>query len=89
MSSGIPNSLEELPVSEIRWIGKGVERLEDPSLVTGRTEFIDNVVLPGMLHCAILRSPFARARIESIDTSAAEAIPGVEAIHSCLIPEKD
>ena len=65
MSSRIPNSLEELPVSEIRWIGKGVERLEDPSLVTGRTEFIDNVVLPGMLHCAILRSPLAHAKIET------------------------
>ncbi len=80
MRSRIPNSLEELPVSEIRWIGKGVERLEDPSLVTGRTEFIDNVVLPGMLHCAILRSPYAHARIVSIDSSAAEEMEGVYAV---------
>ena len=48
--------------------------------MTGRTEFIDNMVMPGMLHCAILRSPHAHARIVSIDTSAAEALPGVVAV---------
>ena len=42
----------------------------------GQTEFIDNVVLPRMLHCAILRSPHAHARIVAIDTSEAEKLPG-------------
>ena len=80
MSPRIPNKIEDLPTSSPRFIGKEVERVEDRSLVTGRTEFIDNVSLPGMLHCAVLRSPNAHAKITSIDTSVAEAMPGVVAI---------
>ena len=57
-------------------------RIEDPELLTGRTQFVDDLSLPGMLHCAILRSPFAHARIASIDVSAAEALPGVAAVIS-------
>jgi CO/xanthine dehydrogenase Mo-binding subunit len=72
--------LEDIPSSELRWVGKQVQRIEDPELVTGRTEFIDNVTLPGMLHCAILHSPHAHARIVSIDTSGAEKLPGVAAV---------
>ena len=77
MAVNIPRSLSELPVSEPKYIGKGVNRVEDPALLTGRTEFIDNLTLPGMLHCAILRSPHAHARIRSVDTSKAEQAPGV------------
>ncbi|XVU22590.1 aerobic carbon-monoxide dehydrogenase large subunit [Actinoplanes sp. CA-054009] len=55
-------------------------RKEDPRLLRGRGRFTDDVQLPGMLHLAILRSPFAHARIVSIDTSAAEAAPGVRAV---------
>jgi CO/xanthine dehydrogenase Mo-binding subunit len=76
----IPNRIEDLPTSTQRFIGKEVERVEDRQLLTGKTEFIDNVSLPGMLHCAILRSPNAHARIVSIDTSAAERMPGVAAV---------
>jgi CO/xanthine dehydrogenase Mo-binding subunit len=63
VSVNIPKSLDELPTSQVRYISQPVERLEDPSLLTGRTDFIDNLTLPGMLHCAILRSPYAHARI--------------------------
>ncbi len=80
MAIPIPGKLEDLPTENRRFVGRRVKRREDPFLLTGRVEFLDDIKLPGMLHCAILRSPFARARIESIDTSAAEAIPGVEAI---------
>ena len=80
MSVEIPKSLKDLPNSSPRWVGRRVKRVEDPHLVTGRTEFIDNVVLPGMLHAAILRSPLAHARITSIDTSQAEKLPGVFAV---------
>jgi CO/xanthine dehydrogenase Mo-binding subunit len=73
----LPKSFDELPTSSPRWIGRPVRRVEDPHLITGRTEFIDNLTLPGMLHCAILRSPYAHARIVRVDTSAAEALPGV------------
>ncbi|MGW0505008.1 aerobic carbon-monoxide dehydrogenase large subunit [Micromonospora sp. NPDC003241] len=55
-------------------------RKEDPRFVRGRGRYVDDVQLPGMLHLAILRSPVAHARIVSIDTSAAEASPGVKAV---------
>lgn len=55
-------------------------RKEDPRLLRGRGRFVDDIQLNGMLHLAILRSPFAHARIVSIDTSAAEAAPGVRAV---------
>jgi carbon-monoxide dehydrogenase large subunit len=55
-------------------------RKEDARLLRGRGRFVDDVQLPGMLHLAILRSPFAHANIVSIDTSAAEASPGVKAV---------
>ena len=80
MSVEFPRLPEDLPVSEPRWVGRGVNRVEDPVLLTGRAEFIDNLTRPGMLHCAILRSPYAHARIGRIDTSEAERLPGVVAI---------
>ncbi len=80
MSADIPRRLEELPVSTPRWIGRSVTGSEELLLVTGRTEFTDDVTLAGLLHCAILRSPHAHARIESIDVSAAASSPGVVAV---------
>ncbi|WP_269810049.1 aerobic carbon-monoxide dehydrogenase large subunit [Kineosporia sp. NBRC 101677] len=55
-------------------------RKEDPRFVRGRGRYCDDVQLPGMLHLAILRSPVAHARIVSIDTTAAEAMPRVKAV---------
>ena len=55
-------------------------RKEDPRFVRGKGTYIDDIVLPGMLHGAVLRSPYAHARIRSIDTSAAEAHPKVKAV---------
>lgn len=72
--------LEDIPTNTRRWVGKDVRRLEDPELVTGHVEFIDNVSVPGMLHCAILHSTFAHANIKSIDISEAEKLPGVIAV---------
>lgn len=80
MAIDIPKTLAELPTSAVRYIGRAVKRLEDPQLLTGRAEFIDNVAAPGMLHCAILRSPHSHARIRSIDVSEAEKLPGVAAV---------
>jgi putative selenate reductase molybdopterin-binding subunit len=62
---------------EIRGIGHSVKRQEDERFIRGRGNYVDDVVLPGMLHLELLRSPYAHARIKSIDTSAAEAAPGV------------
>ncbi|MFF4591592.1 aerobic carbon-monoxide dehydrogenase large subunit [Amycolatopsis sp. NPDC001319] len=55
-------------------------RKEDARFVRGRGTFVDDLVLPGMLHGAILRSPHAHARLVSVDTSAAEAHPKVRAV---------
>src|SRR3954471_16632021 len=62
------------------WLGQSVKRVEDERFVRGRGNYVDDVRLPGMLHMAILRSPFAHARILSIDASRAQALPGVVAV---------
>ena len=55
-------------------------RKEDPRFIRGRGNYVDDVSLPGMLHLAILRSPYAHARIAGIDTTAAQAHPKVKAV---------
>jgi aerobic carbon-monoxide dehydrogenase large subunit len=64
----------------IRGVGHSVERKEDARFIRGRGTYVDDVTLPGMLHMELLRAPFAHARIRSIDTSAATALPGVIAV---------
>ena len=59
------------------YVGKGVPALTNTRLVAGKGTFTDDISLPGMTYMAILRSPYAHARIRSIDTSKAEAHPGV------------
>ncbi len=63
-----------------RTFGAPIKRREDPRLLTGQALFVDDVHLPGMLHVAFLRSPFAHARINQIDVEAAKASPGVVAV---------
>ncbi|MGD9598371.1 MAG: xanthine dehydrogenase family protein molybdopterin-binding subunit [Steroidobacteraceae bacterium] len=80
MATELPRLPDELPTSTVRYVGKEVRRVEDPALVSGSAPFIDNLQLPGMLHCAILRSPHAHARVLKVDASAAEALEGVVAV---------
>jgi carbon-monoxide dehydrogenase large subunit len=63
-------------------IGKDRRRKEDQRLITGRTRWTDNITLPGMLHLAMVRSPFAHATITSVDVEAAKASPNVVAVLS-------
>jgi len=63
-------------------LGKARLRKEDARLLTGQTNWTDNIVLPGMLHMCFVRSPFAHARITSVDVSAARDVPGVIAAFS-------
>ncbi len=58
-------------------VGKPRRRKEDQRLITGRTRWTDNISLPGMLHLAMVRSPFAHAHVRSIDVTEAKAAPGV------------
>jgi carbon-monoxide dehydrogenase large subunit len=61
-------------------IGAARRRKEDQRLITGRTRWTDNIQLPGMLHLAMVRSPFAHARITGIDAAAARQAPNVVAV---------
>src|ERR1700691_5226188 len=63
-------------------VGRARLRTEDERLITGQTNWTDNIQLPGMLHIAFLRSPYAHARITSVDVSAARNEPGVVAAYS-------
>ncbi|MCB0170197.1 MAG: molybdopterin-dependent oxidoreductase [Anaerolineae bacterium] len=58
-------------------IGQAIKRKEDPRLITGQAKYLDDIQLSGMVHAAVLRSPYAHAKINSIDTSEAESLPGV------------
>ncbi|MFL6235183.1 MAG: molybdopterin cofactor-binding domain-containing protein, partial [Thermoanaerobaculia bacterium] len=63
-------------------IGSRTKRNEDPRLLTGRALFVDDLDLPGMVHVAFLRSPYAHARIRGIDTSRAKQHEGVVAVYT-------
>ena len=65
-----------------RIFGSGIRRREDPRLITGRASYTDDIKLPGMLHAAILRSPYAHANIRSVDASGAASQPGVVAVYT-------
>jgi aerobic carbon-monoxide dehydrogenase large subunit len=73
-------AVTENPPTE-RPIGFGrLKRKEDARFIRGQGTYLDDIRLPGMLHGAVLRSPYAHARIVSIDTSEALALPGVAAV---------
>jgi carbon-monoxide dehydrogenase large subunit len=65
---------------KIGGLGASRKRVEDNRFIRGKGRYVDDIVLPGMLHMEILRSPLAHARIVSIDTSKAWAIPGVRLV---------
>jgi CO/xanthine dehydrogenase Mo-binding subunit len=63
-----------------KWVGRSIRRVEDPKFLRGRGGYIADLVTPGTLHAAVLRSPHPHARIVSIDTAAATALDGVHAV---------
>ena len=71
---------EDAPTTTAPEIGRDRRRKEDQRLITGRTKWTDNIQLTGMLHAAMIRSPFAHAKITSIDTSEAKGAPNVVAV---------
>jgi len=91
---GLPGALttkeRKVPASEpqpwdgraqLRVMGQRVPRIDGPEKVTGRARYCFDVQLPGMLHAAVVRSPHAHARIERVDVSDAEKMPGVHATY--------
>ncbi|MDT0274526.1 xanthine dehydrogenase family protein molybdopterin-binding subunit [Blastococcus goldschmidtiae] len=75
-------AVEDRPVAEApaKEVGQARKRKEDARLITGRTTWTDNMVLPGMLHLAVVRSPVAHARLGAIDVEAARSAPNVVAV---------
>ncbi len=71
-----------MSLNEVKIGGMGASRrrVEDNRFIRGKGNYVDDIVLPGMLHMEILRSPVAHARIKSIDTSAAWDMPGVRLV---------
>ena len=63
-------------------IGRARRRKEDQRLITGSTRWTDNIEMPGLLHLVMVRSPFAHAKIVSVDKAAAEQAPNVVAVLS-------
>ncbi|HEV2385919.1 MAG TPA: xanthine dehydrogenase family protein molybdopterin-binding subunit [Candidatus Acidoferrales bacterium] len=63
-----------------RYVGKPLKRKEDPRLIQGAAHYVDDIELHGALHLGIVRSPYAHARIRSIDTARARNAPGVLAV---------
>jgi len=70
-------TVTDAPAQEV---GTSRRRKEDQRLITGRTRYTDNMTLPGMLHLALVRSPFAHATITAVNTEEAKASPGVVAV---------
>jgi len=65
-----------------REVGKARARKEDARLITGQTNWTDNIILPGLTYVAFARSPYAHARITGVDLSAAREASGVIAVYS-------
>ncbi|HXT92627.1 MAG TPA: molybdopterin cofactor-binding domain-containing protein [Trebonia sp.] len=71
-------AIDETPAE----VGKARTRKEDARLITGQTNWTDNITLPGLVHVSFIRSPYAHARITAVDLSAARSAPGVFAAYS-------
>src|SRR3989442_12921832 len=67
-----------MPVSKL--VGAKIKRREDPRLIRGLGQYVDDINLPNTLYVAILRSPYAHAKINNLETAAAREHPGVVAV---------
>ena len=71
------STISGAPITPGKLVGQRVKRTEDPRLIRGQATYVDDITLPGMLHLAFKRSDIAHGKILAIDTSRAEALPGV------------
>ncbi|MEM9249834.1 MAG: carbon monoxide dehydrogenase, partial [Pseudomonadota bacterium] len=79
MNDMTPPSREER-IESLKGLGSSRKRVEDARFTQGKGNYVDDIKLPGMLFGDFVRSPYAHARIKSIDTEAAMAVPGVLAV---------
>ncbi len=76
----IRSAASQLGGASMSVLGQPIRRREDPALITGKGKYTDDIVRPGQTYAVIVRSPYAHARIKSIDAAAALALPGVLAV---------
>jgi CO/xanthine dehydrogenase Mo-binding subunit len=74
------DALEQWPAGPLTTVGRGVPRFDGLQRARGQAPYTADLQLPGMLHTAVLRSPFARARVTGVDLDSARAAPGVRAV---------
>jgi CO/xanthine dehydrogenase Mo-binding subunit len=74
------DALDQWPAGPLTTVGRGVPRVDGLDRARGQAPYTADLQLPGMLHAAVLRSPYARARVTSISLDAARAAPGVRAV---------
>src|SRR5229473_3503284 len=72
--------MEPKTSAQVCGMGHSMKRKEDPRFIRGRGNYVDDIQLPGMLHMDIVRSPFAHAKIKSINADKAMKVPGVLAV---------
>src|SRR5512136_207458 len=77
------------PWGETRIVGKALPRVDAYDRVSGAAEYTYDMILPDMIHAAVLRCPHAHAIVKSVDTSAAEKLPGVVAVITGKSPGAD
>jgi len=77
-----PAALDTTAEPPVKEVGRARRRKEDARLITGKTTWTDNMVVPGMLHLSVLRSPVAHGRITHLDVSAARSRPNVVAVYT-------
>jgi carbon-monoxide dehydrogenase large subunit len=70
------------PIKTPRMMGQPVKRREDPRLITGAGQYLDDLAFPGMLHLAVVRSPYGHAKVNGIDASEALKLPDVVAVYT-------
>ncbi|HWM10268.1 MAG TPA: xanthine dehydrogenase family protein molybdopterin-binding subunit, partial [Solirubrobacteraceae bacterium] len=73
------STVEQVTRAE-KWVGQALRRKEDPRMITGRGRYVDDVVMPGMLYMAVVRSTEAHAKIVSIDAEGAKSAAGVHGV---------
>ena len=74
------DALDQWPDGPLEVVGRGVPRVDGMQRARGQAPYTADLQLPGMLHTAVLRSPYARARVTRIDLEPARAAPGVRAV---------
>jgi carbon-monoxide dehydrogenase large subunit len=76
----VESSVQVAVKAQSRLVGTPIKRFEDPKFITGRAAFVDDIRPAGVLYARFVRSPYAHARIKSVDTQEALTLPGIKCV---------